>query len=373
MSKNCTTALLLLAYIGVLMALNLLTPDRLFSDSENRVLEQRPQFSWDDLVQGRFTRSYEKYIADQFALRDFWIGVRSDAERLFGKRESNGVYLGRDGFLLQKFDQPGSGEFRQRIRAVNSLAASLPGVRKYLLLAPTSVAIMADKLPPDAPVASERLTLNRVKQALDPGIRYVDVYPVLYSHRDEYIYYKTDHHWTTLGAYYAYVRLCGDLGLEPHAPDYFRVARVTGSFYGSLYSRGGFRHLQPDTIELYYPRSPERYRINYFDYNQVSHSLYALSNLKKKDKYSVFLNGNQSLVKISTGLKNGRKLAIVKDSYALSLIPFLTGHYQEIYVVDPRYYRDSLQTLVKTHGIGELLLLYNVNTFFEDPSILALV
>ncbi len=367
-SYQYVLAILLILYIGVMAIINMVTPSRVFSESENRMLEQAPHFSLANLIQGKYTSAYEKYIADQFPWRDGWIGVRSEAERVLGRNESNGVYLGRDGYLLQKFTEPSDEVFQSKVADLNAIAASLPGLRKYLLLAPTSVKILADKLPANAPVDDELVCLNRVRRSLDKSITCVDVYDALYSRKEEDIYYKTDHHWTTRGAYYAYQRLGEVMGFTPHDQSYFRIARVTDSFYGSLYSTGGFRNLQPDAIDLYLPRVPEQYQVYYYDDQKATDSLYALENLDKKDKYAVFLDGNKSLIKITTNADSQRKLLLLKDSYANCLIPFLTGHFREIYVVDPRYYSDSLSDLAKTSGVTDLLMLYNVNTFFGDAS-----
>lgn len=368
--RSSITALVLLFYMGALALLNMLTPDRVFSESENRTLEQAPRFSPAGLLEGRFTADYEKYIADQFPLRDFWIGVKTDLERMAGKRDSNGVYLGKDGYLLQGFKAPQPEILQKRVAAINSFAASLPEVSVYLMLAPNSVEILKEKLPPYAPTDGQLSCLQQVRDSLDRRIGYVDVYGTLYSHRNEEIYYKTDHHWTTRGAYYAYRKLGELMGFTPYDRSRFRVEKVTGSFYGSLSSKGGFRHLRPDSIELYLPQAPERYRVHYYDYDKVSGSLYFRENLKKKDKYAVFLNGNQSLIKITTGVENGRNLLVVKDSYANCLIPFLAGHYRDIYVVDLRYYSEDIRSLIKSCGIQSVLFLYNVNSFFEEASAL---
>lgn len=365
-SYQCVLAFLLVLYIGVMAVVNMATPSRVFSESENRMLEQAPAFSLADLWHGKYASAYEKYIADQFPWRDGWIGVRSEAERVLGRNESNGVYLGRDGYLLQKFTAPSDEVFQGKMATINAVAASLPGLRKYLLLAPTSVKILADRLPANAPVDDELACLNRVRRSLGKSMTCVDVYDALFSRRGENIYYKTDHHWTTRGAYYAYQQLGEAMGFTPHDQSYFQITRVTDSFYGSLYSQGGFRNLQPDAIDLYLPRVPERYQVYYYDDQRASGSLYALGNLDKKDKYAVFLDGNKSLIKITTNANSRRKLLLLKDSYANSLVPFLTGHFREIYVVDPRYYSDSLSDLAKTNGVTDLLMLYNVNTFFGD-------
>lgn len=368
MYKNLI-AILLLLFIGTIAALHLLTPDRAFSESENRVLERTPAFSLQALVSGKFTSHFEKYVSDQFAFRDVWIGVKSDADRLMGKKESNGVYLGDDGYLIQKFTAPTAGDLEDKVEAIQAFGSTTPDLNKYVMLVPTATTLLEDKLPAYAPTGDESAYLDQVRQALPRDIQFVDVYPALYAEREEPIFYKTDHHWTTRGAYSAYRELCKQMGILPKGEEDFHIWQVTNEFYGSLYSKSGFRHLQPDSIELYMPKEEKKYAVEYVEEGQISDSLYELENLNKKDKYTVFLNGNHALIQITGGHPEGRKLLVVKDSFANSLIPFLTEHFSEIYVVDLRYYEEDLMRLVQEQDIHDMLLLYNLHTFFEDPSI----
>lgn len=175
-----------------------------------------------------------------------------------------------------------------------------------------------------------------------------------------------------MGAYTAYVELCKHLGLNPLRQDEFDIRQATDHFYGSLYSRSGFRHLRPDRIELYLPKDPVKYTVTYVDEGLTTDSLYAVDQLEAKDKYAVFLNGNHGLVQIKTAHPSRKKLLLVKDSYANSLIPFLLPHFSEIDVVDLRYYEEDLASFAKARDFDDMLLLYNANTFFEDSSILTL-
>ncbi|MGG4442577.1 DHHW family protein [Brevibacillus fortis] len=350
-------------------AWNLLTPDKLFSESENRSLEQRASFSFRSLMSGTFASDVEKYIADQFAGRDIWIGLKSEAERMVGKKESNGVYLGKDGFLLQKFTPPTEDTLKAKVTAIHAFDEVTPALRKYVMLVPTAQSVLTDKLPSYATDPGELAYRTKVHQSLRKQIHIVDVYPALIANQDQSIYYKTDHHWTTHGAYYAYQELGKKMGFEPKTKQDFRMETVTNSFYGSLYSKSGYRHVRPDSIDLYLPKKSQTYDVTYVDEQRRSDSLYEREKLEKKDKYTVFLGGNYGLIKISTENQEGRKLLVVKDSYANSLVPFLTHNFQEIYVVDLRYYDGDIKKLIQEQHIHDMLLLYNVQTFFEDPSI----
>lgn len=348
---------------------NLLTPDKLFSESENRSLEQLASFSSRNLMSGKLASNVEKYIADQFAARDFWIGLKTDAERVIGKKESHGVYLGKDGFLLQKFIPPTDENLKEKVAAIHAFDDSTPDLRKYVMLVPTAQSVLADKLPSNVSDNGELVSRGKVQRSLRENIHIVDVYPALFANREQSIFYKTDHHWTTNGAYYAYQALGKQMGFEPKIKEDFRIETVTNDFYGSLYSKSGYRHMKPDSIKLYLPEDNGRNSVEYVDEQQRSDSLYVMDNLKKKDKYTVFLNGNHGLIKIATSNRKGKKLLVIKDSYANSFLPFLTQHFQEIYAVDLRYYEGNIKKLIREQQIHDMLLLYNVQTFFEDPSI----
>ncbi|GIP03324.1 membrane protein [Paenibacillus lautus] len=367
--KSKVLALLLILFISVIAILNLLAADRSFSESENRMLEQLPHFSLKTLVSGDFTADFEKYVSDQFVFRDFWIGAKTDTDRLMGKKMSNGVYLGTNGYLIQDVISPAEEDLKEKIEAIHAFDQATPYMQKYVMLAPTAAALYQDKLPKYAVIGDQEAYLNKVKQWLHPNIRFIDVFPSLYAERDQPIFYQTDHHWTTQGAYVAYLELCRQMGLTPQNEEEFNIQQVTDEFYGSLYSKSGFRHVQPDRLELHLPKDQERYTVTYVDEEKTADSLYAMEQLQRKDKYAVFLNGNHARIHIKTANPNGRKLLVVKDSYANSLIPFLLKHFSEIDVVDLRYYEEDLASFANDQGIQNMLLLYNANTFFEDPSI----
>ncbi|UQZ84699.1 hypothetical protein SK3146_03954 [Paenibacillus konkukensis] len=294
-------AWIMLLFLGALFLLSRAVPAKTFSESENRMLAQLPAFSLDSLVRGRFTSGYEAYLADQFAARDMWIGVKSDVDRLLGKKENGGVYLGKDGYLIQKFSEPKDEEVQKRIGAIRAFGQATPNVRKFVMLVPTAAELLRDKLPRFAPASDERKVMEQVKRSLGESAAWVDVYDALDSRKDEPLFYKTDHHWTTRAAYYGYRELGRAMGFAAKAEQDYSVQEATGAFYGSLYSRSGFRHLQPDRIEIYMPKEAEHVQVEYAEEGLSADSYYEPGNLGKKDKYAVFLNGNHPWVRIRTG------------------------------------------------------------------------
>jgi len=364
-------AVLLLGYIGTMAAINVWTKDRSFSDSENRVLAQRPTLSANTLLNGRFTREYASYTADQFALREGWIGIKTDTDRLVGKKESNGVFLGKEGFLLERYESPAENDMQRRAEALQRFDEAVPRARKHVLIAPTAASLLANKLPPFAPVGDQRADLNRFYELLPESVNPVDVRNALIEGSEgEDLFYRTDHHWTTDAAYSAYRELIGSMGFAPQSEEAFEIREAGEDFYGSLASKSGFRRLRPDVVKLYIPKREARMTVRYAEEGLTVHSLYAEERLADKDKYAVFLNGNHPRISIETEGPEQKSLLIVKDSFANSLIPFLTGHFSRIDVIDLRYYDEPLAELARERNYEDVLFLYNAKTFFEDSSIL---
>lgn len=362
--------LMFLLFIFTVMILNIIVPDKEFSDEENRKLKTKPKFSVDNLLHNRFTSKYEKYMADQFILRNFWINVKSSTEILTGKKENNDVYLAEDKYLIAKFKKPDKEDFDEKLKAINTFGSEIPKLSKYIMLVPNKIKVLQDKLPEFAPVENQLEYINKFYSGLDKDIKTINIFDILNKNKDKYIYYKTDHHWTSEGAYYTYLEFCKSSGITPKDSSFYDIEKVNNEFYGTLYSKAGVKNVDSDIINVYLPKNHEDILVNYLEEKKKSTSLYNSSSLNTKDKYSTFLGGNHPIIKISTMSDNDKKLLIIKDSYANCFIPFLTSHFNDIIVVDLRYYSDNVSTLIKDYKITDVLMLYNANTFFEDESIL---
>ena len=256
------------------------------------------------------------------------------------------------------------------MKAIDNFAKRYKDVKQYMLISPTSVGILKDKLPYSAPVIDQESYLKSYKEKLPSSIKFVDTYETLNNHKDEYIFYKTDHHWTSLGAFYSYEKLAEDMGLKKKPDDYYNVQLVSNDFFGALSSKSGYDVKEGDKVQVYIPTKNEEYIVvNYVEEQEKSASLYSSEALEKKDNYEVFLKGNHPLVKIKTSAKNDKTLLIFKDSYANSFIPFLINDFSKIIVVDPRYYYEDIDKLMEQENVNEVLYLYNANTFFSDRSL----
>ena len=366
------------AFIGVFLVANAVSPDRTFSEVENRNLEQLPAvdfgtpeklFRDGNFFNGQFMRDFETYTTDQFIGRDAWVDLKARTERALGKKENNNVYFADNDTLITRFDQPAADRVTENLNYVNNFVENVD-IPVVFSLIPTQACIWANRLPEGAPNASQTDLMAQAQGAVT-GATWADVYTPLMEHKDEDIFYRTDHHWTSLGAYYGYTGLASALGYTPvPLTDYTPTVRST-EFYGTVFSSSGVRWVKPDTITTYVPDDGITVVSHTYDNSgnpvEEQRALYVESFLSVKDKYSMFLGGNQSLgVVTNTNNPDGPKLLIIRDSYADSLVPFLTAHYSEIHLIDPRYYHLSVKDYVAQNGIDQALVLYSVPNFVTD-------
>ena len=350
------------------MFMNLFTPDRAYSLRENRLLTQRPELSARAMLQGRFTAQFEEYITDEFFFRDQWVLLKADLEALLLRRENNGIYLGRDGYLLDRQRQPGMAQ--ANTQRILQLAQAFPQLPVNVVLAPNSAAIYPNKLPPFAPIHDQLALLKRISEELTGAVNFIPVHDKLALHRDEYIYFKTDHHWTMRGAFHAYQEMAETLGFQAYSYESFKTETITTDFWGTYFSRANNRRLDSDYIEVFTPKFEVNYQLTLFGSDEVHQSLYFPQHLATRDKYAYFLNSNSPLAVIRSDIDSQQKLIVFKDSYAHNLLPFLANHYKEIHVIDLRFFNTSLTDYIEEHQFHQALLLFNMASFSSDSSIL---
>ena len=324
--------------VATIAIVNAAMPKKDFSENENRVLAEFPKLTWESLFVGTptvdetgretkqiWTTDFETYISDHFMFRDQWVGLKSLVELGAQKKDSGGVYFAKDGYLIEQFWSYDYGRFQGNLTAAKEFSQKVQnrfGIEVKAMIVPTANDILKDKLPLFAPEVDQQELIAQMKEAL-PG--FIDVTDALSAHKDEDIFYKTDHHWTSLGVYYAYQEFCKEMGIEQKPLSWYQSEVLSDQFLGTTYS--------------------------------------------KANLYSAFLNGNQAITKITTGNKNGKKLLIVKDSYANSFAPFAVNDYEEVHMIDLRAYRQSTMDYMEKNGITDVLLLYNVQNFTEDSNV----
>ena len=356
---------LVCAVLLVLGVADLWNSDRVYSEAENRVLASRPAFSWESLFTGEYGDAYEEYMSDQFVGRDKWVGLKTGADIRFRKKEINGVYLGADHYLIGVNDP---GQYTEQME--NSRVASLTKLVNHwdakVMLVPTADNILTDKLPAFAPYYDEERLLTKVRNSIGEE-HYIDVYHALQEHAQEPIYYRTDHHWTSLGAYYGFLAWADSVGRFPYPYDVNGMKTVSENFQGTLQSRINVDWTK-DSIQ-YFPETEKKAVSVTYDFADTADSLYAPDYLDTKNQYGFFLNDNHAFIEIHTGYNPGKTLFVIKDSYANSLIPLLTAHYENIYVVDLRYFNGKQFQLMEQYEPEQgmdVLVLYDCIHFLED-------
>ena len=328
----------LIAIAVILLGLSVgsffLTPDRAFSENENRYLQLTPKLSWDTVMSGDFMENMEEYTSDQIVFRDLWTAMRSLLQRAEGKEDISGTYLGAEGRYFAKvtedsFNRAGLEKNAGYIREF--FAASGKSCRAMIV--PSPAGVLRDMLPENAPYYDEAGAFERLDAALGGSL--LDVRETLADVEDPY--YHTDHHWTTMGAQAAYRRWAEVTG---HAVREDALVCATEEFRGTLYSKV----LLPDSVydSVYY--APE-ITAESVVCDGKDGTLYDRDALTRKDKYELFLGGNYGQCVITTGTENGKHLLLVKDSFANSFVPFLLGDYETVTMVDLRYFRGSMAEL----------------------------
>lgn len=366
-------SLSVLAVVGLgIVAADLWQPDRGFSENENRILASKPKLTMETLFDGSFMTDYETYITDQFAFRDGWITLKTHGEKWLGKKDINGVYLLDNGELIERTKATAVEEVKTE-RKLRALTTELPKVEQmisgdtYVMLVPTAAEIYGNKLPSFAEEYSQKEFLMQAKEALPSETRWVDALGNLEVHVGEKLYYHTDHHWTTLGAFYGYESFCQASGREMPKKEEYRQEILSEEFLGTLHSKINLS-VPYDTIESWIWEEEPSYKINYVYENKTSDSFYEASHLEGKDKYAVFLDSNHPLIEITseeTGAADRKSILVVKNSYANCFVPFLLKDYEKIYVLDPRYYRAGTATFLEEQEIEDVLYLYDVLGFLK--------
>ena len=367
------TAILALALVALLDVAFILHRDRAFSPLENRSLQQRPAPTLQGLLSGRFETRFDSYISDQFPFRDGWIALKSALDRLAGRTESGGVFLGKDGYLIQDFKAPAESDFRRTADALVDFLNRHDELAQYVMVVPTAVTALSDRLPALADAGDEGEYIDRLADALtETPAAFIDLrQPFAEAKENTQLYYRTDHHWTSDGARLGYLALSRAAKLSGNT-DAFERRQLSNDFQGTLSAVSGFRMDQSEDLWAYLPNeSAPRTVVAWVSENRRSASLFKAECLDARDQYAVFLGGNFPEIRIETTLMNGRTLLVLKDSYANCLIPFLTADYQKIVVVDPRYFTGDLEVLMGAEGVNEILVLYNAETLAEDAALRA--
>lgn len=377
--------IIIIVFIGFFVLISgtsLIIKDREFSPNENRYLAETPELSWDNILSGKFQDGLEDYLRDQVCFRDGWITVKTGIQKACGDTDIGGAYVGKDGYDFEKITPEDVDEKQvdRNIKAVEdyfmTASETIDKQKLSFLLVPTSGLVMQEKLPKNARLFDQAKYIDQVQKAMK-DYNFVDVRDTLMDHNDEYIYYKTDHHWTSAGACLAYDVWSERTGGEAETEDGLVKNVVSDKFRGSLYSKILDADSAYDEIWTYGLQKDDAFGSKdctvTIDEKQQLDSIYDDEKLQKKDKYAYFLSGNYGQVHIQNqkvaSKAKGKNILIIKDSFANSFVPFVTQDYENIYMVDLRYYNGDMKSYLQEHNITDVLVLYNISNFISDRNL----
>lgn len=349
-------------FIGAMAILTAALPKKAVSENEKRTLATFPKFTPQTALSGKWESEFEGYISDHFPARETFAATDAYFMLATGRNGSNDIYKGKDGYLFTvpvRFDKA---RLDENISALVSFAAKT-GIETKLLAVPTAGYIMPELLPANRLVYRDGEIISYIENML-AGVELIDPTDEFLSKKnDAQLYYKTDHHWTSEGAYTAYSLWAQSEGIEPRGVSDYTVAKTDG-FYGTSYSKSALWHTKPDVLETWEYPSDVTVTI---DGGEERNGMFFREHLAESDKYSVYLDGNHGFESIvNNGNPSGKRVLLIKDSYAHCFAPFMTENCSRIDMVDLRYYLESVSNLVSENGYDEILALYGLSSLCES-------
>lgn len=379
-----------------------LMPTKQISENEKRSLAKFPIFQTKHLLSGVFMDSVDLYFSDHYPWRDNFIKLSNSFVSLRGFSNTEITYYSRNANTkeVEKRSPVADSSLSKNIpeevltdeknldfetiksvvvynkRAIQIFSGSSYGAKNYAGLINNfkktfgnsvniycmPVPVGADfYLPQKINKQKEKEFINDIFSQLQQDVIKVNAYDQLAKHKSEYIQFNTDHHWTGRGAYYAYVAFCNSAGIQPLSLNSFQK-RVIPNFLGTLYYYTLSKQLKNNTDSVEYFKIPVKTK-TFFTKNGVKNEqpcqLYA-EYAKGSNAYGVFLGGDFPVMRVNSDLKNGRKVLILKDSYGNAFSPYLASHFEEVYIIDFRYFTGSIKELVKSKNITDIVFGHNV-------------
>lgn len=368
--QKILSAILFAAIIVVMPVIFIFSKKSSYSAQENRMLSKLPKLNVSAVSDKSYMHDLEKYLSDHFPERIKWVQAKMSLDRFTGKDLINGIYI-TDSMLIEKLHEPDYDEVKKSVQAINTFSEHYQ-TDVFAMLVPTSAGIYQDMLPEFAPQLDQRKFISESCENFSENVNVIDIFDTMVCEKDNYIYYRNDHHWTSYGAYCAYRKAIELLGQKPVPIEEFYISHSSSDFRGTFYSKCLYDKTAADVIDIFNCKNgAEITDVICNDGVSETHydSIYFMDYLGKKDKYCVFMGENRAYTNIKTNADNGKKLLVIKDSYANSFIPFLTQHYSEIAVIDLRYVKTSIRDFVDPDDYEQTLFLYNASTFAEDKNI----
>ena len=361
-----TISLLLICSLAILLPLS---PHVSFSERENRALALFPTLSFQSLCDGTFSRGLSDFYTDQFPFRTLWLALKAEAERLLGAQEVGGILLGKEGYLIPRDEYDDLTVARENLSACRAFLdlAAADGNAATVAVVPRAVDVLTSYLPSLYDPTRAMAVYTPIAQFLPEAISLVEPLREA-ANQGAPVWYRTDHHWTTDGAYLAYTALAPALDITPTPSEDFTRVTVSSDFLGTSHSASGLLSAQPDTITLYRYAGDEAMEVYIHETRTATMGFYHEDQLATKDQYAVFLGGNYAHLSIrDTANPDKPTLLLFKDSFANALIPFLARHFQ-LEIVDLRYLSSSVTPLLEQIAPDQILLLLGADTLATNPS-----
>lgn len=376
--KQHIITFLFLIFIFGMMILLFILPKTSYSTNEKRYLSNMPEFSISEILDGDYTNKIEEYITDHIPFRDFYVGVNSYYDLASGRNGSKGVYSGKDGYLIN--DPVGDKDIdiynntEKNIKVFADFAKDT-NLNTTLMVVPSTGYIANDKLPTIHKEYEDDKLFNIINQNKDT-MGFIDMrnsFRINHSNGVQ-LFYKTDHHWTSNGAYLGYLEYCGYKGLNA-TPENEYYKEIYDNFKGTTYSTSALWLNQTDNIEIWDSIRKGDITVEITENNKTDkyNSLFFKNHLIEDDKYPVYLDGNHALTRVkNSNAPKDTKLLVIKDSFSHCLVPFLSDNYSEILMVDLRYYKNSVSDIVKNEGFTESLIIYGLDNLATDTNVVFL-
>ena len=371
MKKHIKKMIFPFLFIGLLTVMSVFTfanRGNNYSENEKRFLAVFPEFSVKTVINGSFQDGLEEYISDHLTGREFFVGVDAYFSKLMGKNALGNIYTTKDGYLINAPGKPPEGDttdhFQKNINNFESFTL-LNNIKSSLVIVPSAGYIMEDKLPMFHKKYNDDKLIVKAAEST-PSVRFFDArLPLAEAYSEgKQVYYRTDHHITSLGSYELYRAYCDFAGLDCPSKDDYKVTSYS-DFYGTTYSGSGYWLIKPDDIEVW--DLGEKVSVEFED-GEIHNSMFFTEHLESPDKYPVYLDGNHSYVKIENPNAKGGTLLVIRDSYGQNFAPFLSHNYKKIILLDMRYWRNSLLLLTSSEKVDEILYLYGIDTLISDSS-----
>lgn len=357
--------------LAIFFVLFLVLPKSDYAGDERRYLAEPPEVAVSKIADGTFSTQCEDYLADHFPGRKFFVGVYHSFQNLMGNNGESGIYRGQDDFLFS-LPERDTAKLDFNLNAVKAFTENL-GVDGTLMAVPAAGSVLTEQLPKNHLAYRDEAIFGEVTAKLSPSVTVIPLFADFTAVKDKTeLYFRTDHHWTTAGAYEGYRAFCAEKGITPLAEADFRKEDFPG-FYGTLYARSGLWSTPADTLTLWHPPYPLQVEIRDDDKSETvtADSPFFTDAFAGPDPYNIFFNGNHSLIRITDNAVADGKLLVVKDSYANALVPFLAAHYHEICMVDLRYFRkEVLSEFARDEGITEVLYVYGLSQLMTDDNLI---